>query len=271
MQKFIVGNGIGGFKLTKAAAMYLDSVCFGFGEPDDTSEYAGTCWAMNNITKQFAKECCDEGDETKSLFQQFIELEMDDGIYSCSDEMKNRLMPAIEKLTDFHKLDEYNYGSKIRIVEVPDGANVFVNEDSETGCQWVQEVSRSWNSGYDWAILAKAKIRKACEEYRYDKDNCVFEKDDVKYAFNENYGVAKFRKCYWEITYNGDNVYRETDEWYYVFLRKIEYYRATEAHPKESYQIDDIESEGSFFSAGKSFYKPQEEVKSYIELIGKLL
>jgi hypothetical protein len=150
-----------------------------------------------------------------------------------SGKLRDMVIPFIERLDgEYAEFDDANNDTPMRIVEVPDGYFCGILEDSETGIECVEEYPQTWCAMSDPEYRCLAAIRKFvhrdAEDDSWYQDDKVYDiGGGVRIAFHENVALA----------YCTDM----GDEDKYVFLRKSEYYIATEDHPRVVFEVQGLQ------------------------------
>ena len=256
MQKFVIGPGIGGAYVTWRG---VKSLVFEHGEGLDTLYGYGT----EDLLYESHGQVCIH-DRFSPLLTEWFKLfhetdpdtalkniEPDDSINLgyCTEHIREMLLPFIESLEgDYEQFDKENDGNELRIVEVPDGYDCRVYQEDETGCESVQECSKMWLAPKDDVWKDILSVRKFCKQFEKEpaREGYVYTYKDVQIAFMDGYGIAQ-RK-------NGE----------VMLLKKNTYYRATDDHGTECYEIEG--DHPNKFSVPKITRSP-EEMKAYFELM----
>ena len=258
MQKFVIGPCIGGASLPWGAAKYLAfnagniDALVGKNPADLTEGYflVGIGNLKSGILSSWW-EHYHEGN-TKAKFN-----ELDDDDYVIIDttdtEFRELLLPYLEALQGkYEELDKANRGDQLRYVEVPDGYCCGIYSDGETGCETVQEHVRMWPAPRDDEFRDILSVRKFCEEAEMFpethpiQDLYIYGAGAAVLAFKGNYGMARRG--------NGD----------VMFLKKHTYFRATDDHGKECFEI--VGDKPSKFSV-QDVCHSNEEIRAYAELL----
>lgn len=232
MQKFVVGPGIGGAHLTWYGAKTL---VFKYGLGIDPLYGLDEGMLFESHGQVGINDCFSpllsawwECYHTYNTSDAFEQLEDDDSIslqWGPGSDMRKMLIPFIESMEgDYAEFDSANDDCMLRVVEVPDGYQCIVMEDPEMGCETVQEVARMWPVPDDGEWKDILSVRKFCRNAEMHPEEPIldmhrYECRGVTLLFTGDYGVAR-RK-------NGD----------FMFLEKSTYYRATEDHGKECFEI----------------------------------
>ena len=256
MQKFVIGPGIGGAYVTwrgvKALVFEhgegLDPL-YGYGTEDLLYESHGQVCIHDRFSPLLTEwfKLFHETDPDTALKN----IEPDDSINLgyCTEHIREMLLPFIESLEgDYEQFDKENDGNELRIVEVPDGYDCRVYQEDETGCESVQECSKMWLAPKDDVWKDILSVRKFCKQFEKEpaREGYVYTYKDVQIAFMDGYGIAQ-RK-------NGE----------VMLLKKNTYYRATDDHGTECYEIEG--DHPNKFSVPKITRSP-EEMKAYFELM----
>ena len=280
MQKFLVGPSVGGASITFGAVRYLIRTV---GEGlDPLWQYMNEHPSDNAISESNGSV----GYVDKDLFSPLMsawwkhfkshrhipdgrEFDFDTNISDDSElaflwgehaEMRKMLIPFIERLEgEFAEFDRLNGKTPLRVVEVPDGYYCIVADDYETGCEYVEEISRTWGAMHDDEYRAVAAVRKfvahdASKHDWYEEDKVYSLGGSILLVLSGKYGAARCTI--------GDGNTR------YLFLRKNEYYCATEEHPeKTTFEINNIPS--SKFALDEPFVDGDRAL-AYAKLVGLL-
>lgn len=249
MKKFLVGNSIGGAQITKQAWDYLVS--------NLTKNMDQDYYRMNNeimsaewhayFTKHGVKD--EDGDFVR--FHPWLE---------GSDEFRQILLNLVEELHyDYTKLDELNDGHDLRIITISDdGFEYQISEDQECGAEYVTQVHRSYVVNDDWYERAKYLIKDFCNTHEdLDKITYVVELDKVRLVFDGDYAMAECKD--------------PEDKKNYFLLKKTEYYKATDEHPKICYDILNEPNASNYFGGMYRDMFAEEAMQKYVKLYGKLV
>ena len=131
MPKVVIGEGIHGYRLSKAALIALVEA------PD-----------CGHITRRKAErdEMAEGDDEWMSLHEGDV---LEDGHeYGCGDAYVNlaRDCPALVRIvTVMGPAAEGKHCGRLGVVDVPDGVDWYITTDDETGHEWVAERHRTWH------------------------------------------------------------------------------------------------------------------------------
>ena len=256
MQKFVIGPGVGGAYVTWRGVKSLVfnhgeglDPLYGMGSEELLYESHGQVGIHDTFSPLLTEwfKMFHETDPDTAL----ANIEPDDSINLgyCTEHIRDMLLPFIESLEgDYEQFDEENDGNELRIVEVPDGYDCSVFKEDETGCETVQERCKMWSAPRDDVWKDIVSVRKFCKEIEQQPvtDGHVYTYRHVKIAFMNGYGIAKRN--------NGE----------VMFLKKYTYYRATDDHGTECYEIEG--DKPNKFSMPKITRGP-EEMKAYFELM----
>lgn len=250
MKKFLVGNSIGGAQITKQAWDYL---VYNISKNFDQEDYKMKSQIYSCIWDDYYMKhgSNDRVDGEYVRFHPWLE---------GADYFRETLLHLVEELQyDYTKLDELNDGHDLRIITVPDdGLEYQITEDPEYGAEYVTQVHRNHVVKDDWYERAKYLIKDFCNTHDdLDKITYVVELDKVRLAFEGNYAMAQCK--------DSEN---NTE---YFLLKKVEYYRETDEHPKISYDILNEPNTKTYFGGGayNDIFK-EEELKAYCLLFEKL-
>lgn len=259
MQKFVIGPGIGGASLTWGAAKYL-AFKGGLGiDPlygmDPAGLHMGYYLVGIMENKSTLLSMWWQKFHERDTDAVFEKLEDDDyvSIDTTDTEFRELLLPYLEALHGkYEELDTANKGDQLRYVEVPDGYCCGVYSDGETGCETVQEHVRMWPVPRDDEFRDILSVRKFCEEAEMFPETCsiqdlyIYGAGAVVLAFKGKYGMARRG--------NGD----------VMFLKKNTYYRATDDHGKDCFEI--VDDKPNKFSLPHVCHS-NEEIRAYAELL----
>jgi hypothetical protein len=281
MQKFLVCPAIGGAAISFAAVKYLIREC-GDGI-DPLYRY------MNDHPGEHVSESGGKvGFPGEGLYSPLLtewwrlfssrrithgqELTFDDLVSDTTTlsflwgevaRIRDMLVPFIERLDGHYAMfDIMNDKTPLRIVEVPDGYYCGVTEDSETGCEFVEEYPRIWHARSDDEYMAIAAVKRfvahdaskgdwyqELKVYDLSTGGC-----GIRLVLSGKYGAAR---CV-----NGEG------ETKYLFLTRNEYYRATEDHPEKTiFEINDL-AETRFTNSDP--FVDADRVSAYARLVGLL-
>ena len=277
MQKFLVCPVPGGASLTFAAVKYLIKTC-GEGidplfqymnehpgehvaESDGQIGYPGEGLYSPLLTewwKQFKRRRADAAGLT------FAGLVSDNStlsfLWAEAADIRKMLVPFVERLEGrYAMLDLMNNNVPLRVVDVPDGFCCGVTEDSETGCEFVEEYPRLWHARSDdeYKFIAQVKkfITRDASKQDWYEEGKVYDigtvDGKVMLVLSGKYGAAR---CV-----NGEGDVK------YLFLKKNEYYRATEEHPERViFEINNLVE--SRFTPNYTFVDAKEAV-AYAKLV----
>ena len=176
-----------------------------------------------------------------------------------ASEIRDMLVPYVERMRGHYAmLDELNGGTPLRVVEVPDGYLCTVLEDPETGCEYVEELRRVWNTRSDdeYRFIANVQgfIARDASKHDWYEEDTLYDLSTVRgrvgLVISGKYGVAR---C-------------ETDEGNvtYLFIRRNEYYRATPDHPEKV--MFEIVGLNQCALVTENPFKDAEEVLAYAKL-----
>lgn len=242
MKKFLVGNSIGGAQITKQAWDYL---VYNYIEFHNDEYMYYKIWS-NYFEKHGSKD--EDGEYVK--FHPYLE---------GSDEFRQILLNLVEELHyNYTKLDELNDGHDLRIITVPDdGLEYQITEDPECDAEYVTQVHRNHVVKDDWYERAKYLIKDFCKTYEdLDKITYVVELDKVRLVFDGDYAMAECKN--------------PEDKKNYFLLKKTEYYKATNEHPKICYDILNEPTTSNYFGGMYRELFKQEDIESYFKLFRKL-
>lgn len=242
MKKFLVGNSIGGAQITKQAWDYL---VYNYIEFHNDEYMYYKIWS-NYFEKHGSKD--EDGEYVK--FHPYLE---------GSDEFRQILLNLVEELHyNYTKLDELNDGHDLRIITVPDdGLEYQITEDPECGAEYVTQVHRNHVVKDDWYERAKYLIKDFCNTHEdLDKITYVVELDKVRLVFDGDYAMAECKN--------------PEDKKNYFLLKKTEYYKGTDEHPKISYDILNEPTTSNYFGGMYRELFKQEDIESYFKLFRKL-
>lgn len=248
MKKFLVGNSIGGAQITKQAWDYLVANMTKNMEQDDyriCNDVQDAEW-----NDYFTKHGIKDEDEEYVRFHPWLE---------GSEEFRQILLYLVEELHyDYSKLDELNDGHDLRIITVPDdGFEYKISEDPECGAEYVTQVHCSYVVNDDWYERAKYLIKDFCNTHEdLDKITYIVELDKVRLVFKGDYAMAECKD--------------PEDKKNYFLLKKSEYYKATDEHPKISYDILNEPNTSNYFGGMYRDTFKQEDLESYFKLFSKL-
>lgn len=243
MKKFLVGNSIGGAQITKQAWDYL---VYNYIEFHNDEYMYYKIWS-NYFEKHGSKD--EDGEYVR--FHPWLE---------GSDEFRQILLNLVEELHyDYKKLDELNNGYDLRIITVPDdGLEYQITEDPECGAEYVSQVHRSYVVNDDWYERAKYLIKDFCNTHEdLDKITYVVELDKVRLVFDGDYAMAECKN--------------PEDKKNYFLLKKTEYYKATDEHPKICYDILNEPNASNYFGGMYRDMFAEEAMQKYVKLYGKLV
>ncbi len=181
MQQFLIGPGIGGAKLTKAALEYIicrhrrrDNLTFEmspYTKPNgETEDYVWVYYPDSDRC-----ECEPLYTEWWNIYKKFYKTEFKDvpsdgmislpfmGVSDIRDLIVMYLVldpynPFIPKDVA-EKMDKLNGGYELRVVEVPDGYQCLITDDQDYGTESVQECARIWNADIDADGFTKQQIK----------------------------------------------------------------------------------------------------------------
>ena len=273
MQKFVVSPSIGGASLTWGAVKFLSRLT----NSEDVPYDAAYELKDSELSESNGEVGCPETSTYSPLLSMwwsyyhdrhkddsFCGLQGDDSVYlgcSYAKPLRDMLAPFLEELGgDYSKLDSLNDGCELRIVEAPDGYHCGVVEDPETGCEVVEEYPRIWvamkDDEYRFIRIVREVCREASEKRKWNCNATCLVYDwttgdgySVKIATHKEYAVAKCTK---------------DGEVSYLFLKKNTYYKKTDDHGQECYEI--VGDKENKFRLPVLFH-PGNEVKAYCELI----
>lgn len=249
MKKFLVGNSIGGAQITKQAWDYL---VYNYIEFHNDEYMYYKIWS-NYFEKHGSKD--EDGEYVR--FHPYLE---------GSDEFRQILLNLVEELHyDYKKLDELNNGYDLRIITIPDdGLEYQITEDPECGAEYVSQVHRSYVVNDDWYERAKYLIKDFCKTHEdLDKITYVVELDKVRLVFDGDYAMAECKTP-------EDIRDIPEDNKVYFLLKKTEYYKGTDEHPKISYDILNEPTTSNYFGGMYRELFKQEDIESYFKLFRKL-
>lgn len=250
MKKFLVGNSIGGAQITKEAWDYLVTNSTKKLDQDDyrtTNEILSAIWNTYFEKHGANDRVCGE----YVRFHPWLE---------GSDNFRATLLSLVEELHyDYKKLDELNNGYDLRIITVPDdGLEYQITEDPECGAEYVSQVHRSYVVNDDWYERAKYLIKDFCNTHEdLDKITYVVELDKVRLVFDGDYAMAECKN--------------PEDKKNYFLLKKTEYYKATDEHPKICYDILNEPNASNYFGGMYRDMFAEEAMQKYVKLYGKLV
>ena len=252
MKKFLVGNSIGGAQITKQAWDYLvenhGSINIKESDQNDyESDNSYSCIWNDYFQKHGVKD--EDGDFVR--FHPWLE---------GSDEFRQILLNLVEELHyDYTKLDELNDGHDLRIITISDdGFEYQISEDPECGAEYVTQVHRSYVVNDDWYERAKYLIKDFCNTHEdLDKITYVVELDKVRLVFDGDYAMAESKD--------------PEDKKNYFLLKKSEYYKATDEHPKICYDILNEPNASNYFGGMYRDMFAEEAMQKYVKLYGKLV
>ena len=255
MKKFLVGNSIGGAQITKQAWDYLVTNSI---KDLDQEDYIRECETYSCIWNDyFQKHGIKDEDEEYVRFHPWLE---------GSEEFRQILLNLVEELHyDYKKLDELNDDHNLRIITIPnDGFEYQISEDPECGDEYVSQVHRSYFVNYDWYERAKYLIKDFCKTHEdLDKITYVVELDKVRLVFDGDYAMAECK------TPEDTRDIPEGNKVYFL-LKKSEYYKGTDEHPKISYDILNEPTTSNYFGGMYRELFKQEDIESYFKLFRKL-
>lgn len=255
MKKFLVGNSMGGAKITKPAWDYL--VENYIKESDQNAyEYAQNMYSCI-WNDYFEKHGTNDEDGEYVRFHSWLE---------GSDDFREILLHLVEELHyDYTKLDELNDEYDLRIITVQeDGFEYQITEDPEYGTEYVTQVHRNHIVKDDWYERAKYLIKDFCNTHDdLDKITYVVELDKVRLVFDGNYAMAQCK------TPEDASMIKENNNVYFL-LKKSEYYKGTDEHPKISYDILNEPNTSNYFGGMYRDTFKQEDLESYFKLFSKL-
>ena len=281
MQKFLVCPAAGGASISFAAVKYLIRECGEGLDPtwqymndhlgEHVSESGGKVGfpgeglyspLLTEWWKQFKRR---RADNVAGLT--FAGLVSDNStlsfLWAEAACIRKMLVPFIERLAGHYAMfDLMNNNTPLRIVEVPDGYYCGVTEDSETGCEFVEEYPRIWHARSDDEYMAIAAVKQfvahdaskgdwyqELKVYDLSTGGC-----GIKLVLSGKYGAAR---CI-----NGEG------EKKYLFLTRNEYYKATEDHPERViFEINNLVE--SRFTPDNTFVDAKEAV-AYAKLVALL-
>ncbi len=270
MKKFLVGNSIGGAQITKEAWDYLVSNLTKNMNQDDyrmNNEIMSATWHAYFDLHGIKDE---DGDFVR--FHSWLE---------GSDHFRATLLNLVEELHyDYSKLDELNDDHDLRIITIPDdGFEYQISEDPECGAEYVSQVHHSYVVNDDWYERAKYLIKDFCNTHEdLDKITYVVELDKVRLVFDGDYAMAQCKasveldKTRLLITDDYDLAKSNIPEAknVYFLLKKSEYYKGTDEHPKISYDILNEPNTSNYFGGMYRDTFKQEDLESYFKLFSRL-
>lgn len=258
MQHFLIGPGIGGAKLTKAALEYI--ICRSRRRDDLTFE-------MNPITKSNGEtedyvwvqypdsdrcECEPLYTEWWNIYKKFYKTEFkdvpNDGMISLPfmgvSEIRDLILmyliqdsynPYIPKDVA-EKMDSLNGGYELRVANVPDGYQCLITDDQEYGTESVQECAKLWNADIDADGFTKQQIKNFAwiESLSVTTDRFP---DTITVDGATTVGEPIIFKDL-VIAKKGERavVYSKLND-KVAFLKKAEYFRDTLDHPDKWFEI----------------------------------
>lgn len=181
MQQFLIGPGIGGAKLTKAALEYIicrhrrrDNLTFEmspYTKPNgETEDYVWVYYPDSDRC-----ECEPLYTEWWNLYKKFHKTEFKDvpndgmislpfmGVSDIRDLIVMYLL--LDSYNSYipkdvaEKMDKLNGGYELRVVEVPDGYQCIITDDPDYGTESVQECAKIWNADIDVDGFTKQQIK----------------------------------------------------------------------------------------------------------------
>lgn len=213
MRKFLIGNSFGGAQITKPAWDYLVSTI----TDDVRTDMYHVIWQNAAVANPNMHED-QTADNTESIrFPAYLkEL----------SEFRQIILNLIERLHyDYARFDELNDQHTLRIVEIPDDGRSYTIYEDEYGSEYVTQIHKNYFVQPDWLMRAKYNIKSMCKDLGPSVRG-VFNNTDTKVsiALDGAYGMAK---CFNE---DGDTPV-------FFFLKRNEYYAASDEHQKEGYDI----------------------------------
>ena len=258
MQHFLIGPGLGGAKLTKAALEYI--ICR-YRRRDNLTFEMSPITKSNGETEDYVWvqypdpdrcECEPLYTEWWNLYKKFHTTEFKDvpndgiiplpfmGVSEIRDLIVMYLVldpynPYIPKDVA-EKMDSLNKGYALRVVEVPDGYQCLITDAPEYGIESVQECTRLWNADLDADGFTKQQIKNfAYIESLSEKTDRFPDTITVDGATTvgepiifKDLVIAKKGKRAVVYSKLNDKV---------AFLKKAEYYRDTLDHPIKWFEI----------------------------------
>lgn len=270
MKKFLVGNCIGGAQITKKAWDYLVA---NSTKDLDQEDYRKECETYSCIWNDYIqKNGTKDEDEEYVRFHPWL---------NGATEFRQVVLNLVEELHyDYTKLDELNDGHELRIITISDdGFEYQISEDPECGVEYVTQVHRSYCVKDDWYERAKYLIKDFCNTHEdLDKINYIIELDKVRLAFEGDYAMAQCKstveldKTRLAISDDYDiaksNIPKAKNV--YFLLKKNEYYRDTDEHPKISYDILNEPNTSNYFGGMYRDTFKEEDMKAYCSLYNKI-
>lgn len=271
MQRFLVGPGMGGAKLTKAAIEFIikkNSVSQIDSFSDDgygnvfvsyvNPERMPTCDAL--YTEWYKHYCSVHQaiplDQIKpnKLIDLPIHSDIRDLVIMY---MVNSLYDSLLPREYIEELDQLNNGYELRIIEVPDGYHCHIVNDMECGYESVEEFSRMWVVGHDSESFTKQQIKRFAKIYA----------DGFRIKNLDQFGVGEFMDLLIVVQDNRAVVFSKLSK-QFAFLKKTTYHTANNDHPKEWFEIiGDI----NFKYQTVPLFFDVESVQEYYDLVGKMM
>lgn len=250
MQKFLIGTGIGGAALSFGALCYLikhygkdlDPIYQAMNDnplrkivanSDGEVGFPGECYSP--LLTAWWKHYRERHNSAKDFdFETNVSPQSElSYLNGESGKLRDMVIPFIERLDgEYAEFDDANNDTPMRIIEVPDGYFCGILEDPETGIECVEEYPQTWCAMSDPEYRCLSAIRKFvhrdAEDDSWYQDDKVYDiGGGVRIAFHENVALAYCTDM------EGEDKY--------VFLRKNEYYIATEDHPKVVFEVQGIQ------------------------------
>ena len=258
MQQFLIGPGIGGAMLTKAALEYIicrhrrrDNLTFEMSPiTKSNGEIEDYVWVQYSDSDRC--ECEPLYTEWWNLYKKFYKTEFkdvpNDGMISLPfmgvSEIRDLILmyliqdsynPYIPKDVA-EKMDSLNGGYELRVVNVPDGYQCIITDDPEYGTESVQECTKIWNADIDADGFTKQQIKNFAwiESLSVTADRFP---DTITVDGATTVGEPiSFKDLV--IAKKGDRavVYSKLND-KVAFLKKAEYFRDTLDHPDKWFEI----------------------------------
>jgi hypothetical protein len=258
MQQFLIGPGIGGAKLTKAALEYIicrhrrrDNLTFEmspYTKPNgETEDYVWVYYPDSDRC-----ECEPLYTEWWNIYKKFYKTEFKDvpsdgmislpfmGVSDIRDLIVMYLVldpynPFIPKDVA-EKMDKLNGGYELRVVEVPDGYQCLITDDQDYGTESVQECARIWNADIDADGFTKQQIKNFAYIESLSATTDRFP-DTITVDGATTVGEPIIFKDL-VIAKKGERavVYSKLND-KVAFLKKAEYFRDTLDHPSKWFEI----------------------------------
>jgi len=281
MQKFLISSDIGGASLTKGALEYILDHNGEAGTDNKYSESNGCVYREYTLGYTGARETWPsplytewyqlykEQTPTESV-RPFNEIPLDASVQLPTSNCLRNLLPQgmTQSVYDayvpseyFSELDRLNGGCRLRIVTVPEGADVYIVSDDDMGCERVEEFHRSWSVQPDDEIAFVETVKRLSSVFEHDpiKPNQVVDTDEIQFVHRGCKGDGVL------FVHNGREgiaVSKKTGK--VALLVLAEYFCETDIHPKSWFEIVGAEKDHITSQYGMLF--KMKEMKSYMDL-----